>query len=79
MAILRGREVQIESIAYEIDGSTFNVRYLDGETDLAKMHELSFTRKEYEQFVKPVIPDVSIIDEPESTSVEVIKPKAYKK
>ena len=79
MAILRGREVRIESIAFEIDGSTFNVRYLDGETEIAKMHELSFTRKEYEEFVKPVIPDVSIIDEPEATSVEVLKAKVHKK
>lgn len=79
MALLRNREVKIESVAFEIDGSTFHVRYLDGETEIAKMHELSFTRKEYEEFVKHHLPEVQIIDEPESNSVEIEAPKTKKK
>lgn len=79
MALLRNREVRIESIASEIDGSTFLVRYSDGETEFAKMHELSFTRKEYNEFVKQTLPEVQIIDEPEATSVEIEATKASKK
>lgn len=78
MALLRNREVKIESVAFEIDGSTFNVRYPDGQTEIAKMHELSFTRREYDEFVRGILPEVQIIDEPEANSVEVA-PKASKK
>lgn len=75
MALLRNREVRVESIATHIDGSTFNVRYPDGENEIAKLHELSFSRKEYEEFVRQHLPEIQIIDEPEATSVEVKKKK----
>lgn len=73
MAMLRNREVRILRTADEIDGSTFQVRYPDGETELAKMHELEFTRDEYNTFVKPSVPEVKIIDE-----VQDEKPKVKK-
>lgn len=75
MAMLRNREVKIDAVASEIDGSTFHVRYPEGETEIAKLHELSFTRSEYESFVRPLLPEVQIIDEPSMTSVEVTKKK----
>lgn len=63
MALLRNREVKILRTVEEIDGSTFEVEYLDRETEYAKMHELQFTREEYERFVLPLIPEVKIIDD----------------
>lgn len=63
MALLRNREVQILRVATEIDGSTFQVRYPDGETEIVKMHELIFTQAEYDQFVKPDLPSVQIMSE----------------
>lgn len=70
MALLRNREVKIEGVAAEIDGSTFLVRYPDGETELAKMHELSFTQSEYDTFVKPQVPQVQIIADPDTPEVK---------
>lgn len=63
MAILRNREVEILRTAIEIDGSTFQVRYPDGETELVKMNELEFTKSEYDQFVKQELPVVKMVDE----------------
>lgn len=63
MAILRNREVQIMRVADEVDGSTFVVRYPDGETEMAKMHEMVFTQQEYDQFVKPDLPSVQIMSD----------------
>lgn len=76
MALLRNREVQILRVATEVDGSTFQVRYPDGETELVKMHELEFTKAEYDQFVKPEIPVVKMIDEHKA---EVHKPSVVEK
>lgn len=78
MALLRNREVKIESIATEIDGSTFHVRYHDGETEIAKMHELSFTPSEYETFVKRSLPEVQIINEPKSEPKSELKKEKSK-
>ena len=74
MAMLRNREVNVERVASEIDGSTFEVRYADGQNEFAKLHELEFTRREYEQFVRIQLPEVKIIDEP-----KVEAPKSTKK
>lgn len=63
MALLRNRQVQIMRVANEVDGSTFQVRYPDGETEMAKMHELTFTQQEYDQFVKPDLPSVQIMSD----------------
>ena len=62
MALLRNREVKILRTVEEIDGSTFEVEYLDRETEYAKMHELQFTRDEYDRFVQPLLPEINIID-----------------
>lgn len=75
MALLRNREVQILRVATEVDGSTFVVRYPDGETEMAKMNELEFTTQEYDSFVKTVVPEVKII---EDTKPEVKKTEAKK-
>lgn len=66
MALLRNREVTIERVASEIDESTFQVRYKDGESEYAKLHELEMTRREYEEFVHAKLPEVKIINEPEA-------------
>lgn len=71
MAMLRNREVRIERACTEIDGSTFEVRYADGQNEFAKMHELQFTRPEYEQFVSSQLPVVQILED--------IKPEPKKK
>lgn len=63
MAKLRNRDVTIERVADEIDHSTFVVVYPDRETEYAKMHELSFTKDEYNTFVKPQEPQVSFVEE----------------
>lgn len=63
MAILRGREVQIETVVHDQDPSTFQVRYQDGETEIVKMHELEFTQDEYDQFIKRNFPQPRIIDQ----------------
>ncbi len=63
MALLRNREVQILRVANEVDGSTFVVRYPDAETEMVKMHELTFTQNEYDQFVKPDLPSVQIMSD----------------
>lgn len=63
MALLRNREVTILRVAHEIDGSTFVVKYPDGETEIVKMHELIFTQAEYDQFVKPDLPSVQILSD----------------
>lgn len=78
MALLRNREVQILRVATEVDGSTFVVRYPDGETEMAKMNELEFTQQEYNSFVKPVTPEVKIIEEskPEVKKIETKKTQA---
>lgn len=69
MALLRNREVTIESVATEIDGSTFHVRYPDGQNEIAKMHELSFTQAEYDAFVKPKLPEVKIVTDADIKNV----------
>jgi hypothetical protein len=79
MAILRGREVQIMRTAIEIDGSTFQVLYPDGETELAKMNELEFTKAEYDQFVKKELPVVKMVDEAPKSEAHVHESPAVKK
>lgn len=63
MALLRNREVQILRTAVEIDESSFQVRYPDGETEIAKMHELIFTPEEYNTFVRQELPEVRVMDQ----------------
>lgn len=63
MALLRNREVKVLRVAHEIDGSTFEVEYLDGENEFAKLHELSFTKDEYEQHARPHLPEVKILED----------------
>lgn len=63
MALLRNREVQILRVANEVDGSTFVIRYPDGETEMAKMNELIFTPQEYDAFVRVTLPEVNVMDQ----------------
>jgi hypothetical protein len=74
MAILRNREVEIVDVALHIDPSTFIVRYKDGQTEYAKLHELAFTKAEYSLFVHDKLPTVKMVDEPEP-KVEVKEEK----
>jgi hypothetical protein len=67
MALLRNREVQILRVATEVDGSTFVVRYPDGETEMAKMNELIFTPQEFEAFVRTDLPEVRVMDQKDMT------------
>ena len=75
MAMLRNREVRVERAATEMDGSTFEVRYPDGQNEFAKMHELEFTRSEYEKYVHVRLPEVKIIEEPQSETKAESKKK----
>lgn len=63
MALLRNRPVKIERQANEIDGSTFEVRYEDGQNEYAKMHELEFTRAEYDMYIHTRLPEVKILED----------------
>ena len=71
MAMLRNKEVSILRVATDIDPSTFQVRYKDGETEYAKMHELHFTHDEAKIFVHPQMPQINYIEDAKPEPVEV--------
>lgn len=70
MAILRNREVEIVDTALNIDPSTFVVRGQDGQTEYAKLHELSFTEDEYSIFVHDKLPTVKMVEKPKPETKE---------
>lgn len=78
MAILRGREVSIVGVMEDIDFSTFRVRYPDGETEIAKLHELKFSQDEYKQHVESHLPVVSFIEEVPQIDTPVTEKKSKK-